>query len=353
MADMAISGIASGIDWNSMVEQMLEKARKPAYIVAEKRDNLERKRSYWEEFQVSLQALQSALSPLKLASNFRAKMVEFERIDSNASYKSVLTAVVNSDAEINVYDVYVDWIAKSQVNRSNQFTSTTVGSLWGTGVTSSYFYINAGSKKIRIDVNSSDSLQNIADRINTQLKTQSPPIGVTASVVDSRLILKSDNTGLGTTTQEITVTHSGPIDALDSNLDLSGASVVITQNGTTYTLGKDFDIVGGNKVRWRQTDPLVPPARAVYQDTYTAVSGDTYTMTATRGTGDTDAGVLPFTPKSDGSITIKSHGGTVTYTKGTDFAVNTDGSVDWLGAKRPPAGVEYDITYTSVSGGET
>ncbi|MDR3265499.1 MAG: hypothetical protein LBT15_05775, partial [Synergistaceae bacterium] len=184
MADMAISGVASGIDWNSMVEQMLEKARQPAYIVAEKRDKLERTKTLWEELQVSLQALQSALSPLKLASTFKAKQVEIERLDSNASYKSVLTAVVNADAAINVYDLQVLKLAKGQVNRTNQVSGTLQGAGIMTSGTSSYFYVSAGGKKIRIDVNSSDSLQNVADRINTQLTTQVPPVEVTAAVVD-------------------------------------------------------------------------------------------------------------------------------------------------------------------------
>ena len=40
MADMSISGIASGVDWDSMVTKLLEKAKEPAYVMLDKRDKL-------------------------------------------------------------------------------------------------------------------------------------------------------------------------------------------------------------------------------------------------------------------------------------------------------------------------
>ncbi|MDR1731385.1 MAG: flagellar filament capping protein FliD [Synergistaceae bacterium] len=355
MADMAVSGVASGIDWDSIVEKLIENASKPALVQQEKRDTLELKKSLFEEFLVSLQAVQSALSPLKLASTFKAKMVEIERLDSNASYKGVLTAVVNSDAEINVHNIIVERLAKAQITRSDQ--KTVAQALSSMGVSDSYFYINAGGKKIRIDVSSSDTnLEDVASRINTQLKTQSPAIGVTASVVDGRLILKSDQTGLGTTTQDVTVTRTaGSKDSLGYTIS-DGAAVVISDgNGNTWTQGVDFDIVNGSQIRWRQNDSLVPPPGATYQDTYTAFAGDTYKVTATRSdSGYVDSDVLPFTTVPGYSVTITSQGGAITYTQGVDYKVGADGSIRWNSddfvAIRPDAGEEYEVTYVAAGG---
>jgi flagellar capping protein FliD len=352
---MSVTGVVSGIDWDSMVTELLETAKQPAYVQLDKRDKLELKKSLWEEIQVGLQNLQSTLSSLKLASTFQAKQVEIERIDRNTSYKGVLTATVSADAEINVYDLEVLKLANSQINRSNQFSGT-LGNIFGSSG-SSYFYVNAGGQNVRVDVASTDTLESLADKINTQLKTRSPAVSVTASVVDNRLILKSDDTGLEKTTQTATLTRSvNASDTLEFNVDLGavngGTLTVKGEDGTVYKVGEDFDIVNGNQIRWRRYDPQTPPPGVVYQDTYTAYSGDTYAVTANRsGSGDVDEGVLPFTPRSAAGVTITSGG--VAYTRGDDFEVGADGSIHWLNAyDRPAAGADYEVSYVA-EGGET
>jgi flagellar capping protein FliD len=350
---MSVTGVVSGIDWESMVTELIENAKKPAYVMLDKRDRLELKKDLWEELQVTMQSLQSTLSPLKLSSTFKAKEVEIERIDRNTSYKGVLTATVNADAAIDLYELEVLQLAKAQVNRSNQISGTLSGVL-GSGKSSS-FYVNAGGQKIQIDVSSDDSLDTLADRINTQLKTQS--VAVTASVVDNRLLLKSDSTGLEKTTQTATLTRSiNATDTLEFNVDLSagngGALTVKDSNGVIYEEGKDFDIVNGNQIRWRRYESLTPSPGTVYQDIYTAYAGDTYAVTAQRSEdSDVDKGVLPFTPLSS-NITITSNGGAISYTRGVDFDVAVDGSIHWLGIKRPAAGSDYEVIY-NAAGGET
>ena len=71
MADMSVSGIASGINWDEMITKILNKAKKPALVMVEKRDTLSRKKEYFEEFKIALQKLNSALSPLKLPSTYK------------------------------------------------------------------------------------------------------------------------------------------------------------------------------------------------------------------------------------------------------------------------------------------
>jgi flagellar capping protein FliD len=344
-----------------MVTQLLENAKKPAYVMLDKQEKLEQKKTYWEELQVAFQNLQSSLSPLKLASTFKAKQVEISRVDRNTSYKGVLNATVNADAAIDVYDLQVLQLAKSQINRSKQLSGT-LGNIFGSGsLSNSYFYVNMGGQKVQIEVRSTDTLATLAERINTQMKTRSSPVAMTATVVDGRLILKSDNTGLDRTPQTVEVTRSAnAADTLDLNMDLSGNGGTISVKGTvegvttTYEAGRDFDVIG-NRIRWRTHDPLLPPPDVVYQDIYTAYQGDTYVVTATRSDdGDVDRGVLPFTPLSTGTdISITSHNGTVSYVNGTDFEVGVDGAIHWKGVKRPPDGAEYEVTYVSTAGGET
>jgi flagellar capping protein FliD len=350
---MSVTGVVSGIDWDSMVSELIEKASQPAYVALEKRDRLELKKTLWEELQVSMQALQSTLSSLKLSSTFKAKEVEIERIDRNTSYKGVLTATVNADAAIDLHELEVLQLAKAQINRSNQISGT-LSSALGSGK-NSYFYVNAGGQKIQIGVSSTDTLESLAEKINTQLKTQSSAVGVTASVVDNRLILKSDSTGLEKTTQTATLTRSvNASDTLDFNvhynidtLNSYGMVTIKGENGTTYSAGVDFDVVNGNQIRWRSYDPVVPPPGAEYVDTYKAYAGDTYEVTATRSSSsDVDTWVLPFTPMSGATISIESGGNT--FSEGTDFQVASDHSVHWLGINKPADGASYTVTYIAV-----
>ncbi len=361
MADMSISGVASGIDWDSIVTKLMEKAKAPAYVMLDKRDKLENKKTLFEEFRVALQNLQSTLAPMKLASTFRAKEIEIERLDHNSSYKSVLTARVNADAAINVYDLEVLQLAKGQISRSNQISGTlsaTFANSLGSGVKSSYFHVNAGGKKVRVEVKSTDTLEDVANRLNRELSARS--LAVTASVLDNKLILKSNNTGLGKTTQNATITRSvNPWDTLENfDVDLSngGALVVkgkdINGNDREFRVGVDFDIVEGNRIRWRTYAPQYAQAGGTYQITYTAAAGETHTVPAVRSSdAGLDKNVLAFDSGAaayPGSWQIKI--GSTTYTQGVHF--NVEGkNVRWMGTA-PSAGTPYDVVYTAAGGEE-
>ena len=370
MADMSVSGIASGINWDEMIAKILDKAKKPALVMVEKRDKLTRKQEYFEEFQIALQKLNSALSPLKLPSTYKAKGLEIERVDKSGSYKGVLTATANADAEVNVHDLEVLKLAKSQVQRSNAFTDKLSGAFTGalSGASEAHFWIGIGGRRLRIEVRSDDTLESLAKRINTALKTQRPPFGVTASVVDNKLILKSDATGLGKDTQKAAMTRSGNAYDLLENMHIdsgslkSGDLVVKSKKGDrTWKQGVDFDVVAGNQIRWRDYEPQTVPAGETYQVKYKAKSGDVYTTGGAtygpsdivRGKGDVDKDALPFTPRavlSTTNISVQDRNG-VTYQYGTDFTIEGK-SVKWLGMNRPGEGVAYKVTYKPATNEE-
>ncbi len=365
MADMSVSGIASGINWDEMITKILNKAKKPALVMVEKRDTLSRKKEYFEEFKIALQKLNSALSPLKLPSTYKAKGIEIERIDKSGSYKGVLTATVNADAEVNVHDLEVLKLAKSQVQRSNAFSDKISGAFTGalSGASEAHFWISIGGRRLRIEVHSEDTLESLAKRINTTLKTQRPPFGVTASVVDKKLILKSDATGLGEDTRKVSMTRSSKAYDLLGDMYIDPGSlkdlVVKSKDGKkTWKRGVDFDITAGNQIRWRDYEPQTAPAGATYQVKYKAKSGDVYTTGGAtygpsdivRGKGNVDKDALPFTPQVPTNTSIKDKNG-VTYQYGTDFKIEGK-SVKWLGTNRPEEGVAYKVTYEPAANEE-
>lgn len=333
MATMSVSGVVSGMDWDSMIDEIITKAAKPAQVKVNKKTNLTNKKSLFEEMKVTMNSLQSSLSPLKLPSTYKAKTIDIERIDTSGSYKGVLTATVNADAEVNVWDVKVNKLATAQINRSKQITSSTLASTLN-GLTSSTFYINMGGQKIGIDVNATDTLEALKSRINNTIKTLEIPLAVTASVVDNKLILKSDNTGLGTRTASETINYSmSGVNRL-SNISVTSSdakNLKITSNGKSYTYGTDFTVANGNEIRWKQYDRSKEVAlNDTVSVNYRMAANDVYSKTGTYGTSEAEISGFDMTDNGTLSKRVKitdSDGNTYTY--GKDFTIKDD-KVVWL-----------------------
>ena len=357
MASMSISGVVSGMDWESMIDEIITAAAKPAQVQVSKRTNLKNKKTLFEEMKVMVQSIQTSLTSLKLPSTYKAKAVDIERTDSNGSYKGVLTATVNADAEVNVHDIEVKQLATAQTNRSNPITAATIAStLSSAGITStaSKMYITAAGQRIGIDVYSTDSLQSLKSRINNTVKTLASPLEVTASVVDNKLVIRSDNTGLGTKTVEGTVRGGYSSTGLTSLKGIitnegSGAttdiavsadnvdSLKIMSGGTTYVNGTDYVVVNGTEIRWKQYDRGNEVALGDSVNAhYTMAAGDVYTASGTMpdedGKNGEAAQIFGFTMTDNGTLAdrvrIVDEDGT-TYTYGTDFTI-TNSKVEWL-----------------------
>ena len=351
MASMSVSGVVSGMDWDSMIDEIITNAAKPAQVKVNRKTNLTNKKSLFEEMKVTMNSLQSSLSPLKLPSTYKAKEINIERIDTSGSYKGVLTATVNADAEVNVWDVKVNSLATAQTNRSKQITSSSLASTLN-GLSSSTFYVNMGGQKVGIEVNATDTLQTLKSRINNTLKTLDNPLAVTASVVDNKLILKSDDTGLGTRTATETINYrSSGINTL-SNISVNAndaSSLKITKGSKSYTYGTDFTVANGNEIRWKQYDRSDEVAlNGVVNVNYRMAAGDVYENTGTYGTSEAEISGFDMIDKGTlGSrLKIKDSEGN-TYTYGKDFTI-TDNKVVWLEEEESTTNepASYTVSYS-------
>lgn len=353
MASMSVSGVISGMDWDSMIDEIITNAAKPAQVKVNKKTNLTNKKSLFEEMKVTMNSLQSSLSPLKLPSTYKAKEINIERVDTSGSYKGVLTATANADAEVNVWDVKVNNLATAQINRSKQITSSTLSSTLN-GLSSSTFYVNMGGQKVGIEVNATDTLQALKSRINNTLKTLDNPLAVTASVVDNKLILKSDDSGLGTRTATETINYSSSGINRLSNIsvnDSDAGNLKITKGSTSYTYGTDFTVANGNEIRWKQYDRSTEVA---LNDTvnvkYRMAAGDVYESKGTYGSN--EAEISGFSMIDNGTLAsrlkIKDSAGN-TYTYGKDFTI-TNNKVVWLDEEESTTNEpdSYTVSYTKT-----
>ncbi|HEX5635699.1 MAG TPA: flagellar filament capping protein FliD, partial [Gammaproteobacteria bacterium] len=241
MATITSSGIGSGLDINSLVEQIVAAERAPT----EKRLNfkeakLQAKLSAYGIMKSSVSTFQASLSKLKTPTGFLTNSV-------SVSNKDVLTASASSVAMAGNYSVEVNDLAQSHVLASVAFTdldsvigSGTLTFDFGTTVYNPGTTFLAGddtytgftpnteisSKTVVID-NTNNTVEGVRNAINDA------NIGVTASIVNDgsgyRLLMTSKKQGLDNG-MRITVNEGGLAPA---NIDTSGLSQLAFNSSAT------------------------------------------------------------------------------------------------------------------------
>ena len=277
----SIPGISSSIDWGAMADKLLENARKPEKVWIATRDTLELKIGLLNEFSGSLKSVRKSLTALKLDSTFRSKLAEFSSL-SGGDAAAIASATVDADAAISQHEIEVIQKALTEARFGAQI-KTTMGEA---GLTAGgTFSINVGGRRGVIEVKMTDSLSAVAQKINAAKDVTINPatgnawgesLGITASVVDNRLVIKSTASGLGTTTDTTTVRRgTGPSDKLGFTIAKgvpSSGSVTISAGGVDYIEGTDFEAVSGtDEILWLAAGSA-PAAGIDYSVSYTVNS---------------------------------------------------------------------------------
>jgi flagellar hook-associated protein 2 len=211
-------GIGSGLDVNSMLNQLVALERKPIELMKSEASRLQTRISSFGRVQSLVANLQDAAQALGAGSLWnRNKAVSAD--------ESRLGVVANSSAAAGSYAVTVQQLAAAQtVSSVTAFSSPTAlvgaGSLrlelgaWNAD--SSAFGPQAGGSAIAIEITASDTLQSLRDKVNAA------GAGVTASVVSdssgARLALRSAATG------EANGFRISATDADGNNTDAAGLS---------------------------------------------------------------------------------------------------------------------------------
>ncbi len=261
-ATFSMPGVASGIDWGTMADTVLAKARKVEEPWTEEKDTLEVKINLYTELTTLMKTMRTAIDPLRLESTFKAKAAEFAVLSSGTSdSKGILTADVLTTASLASHEIQITQKAVAQTSYSEQFTEAVA--------TSGSFDILVGGRKGTISVTATDTLETIAQKINALKDVTIDPstgeaygdsLGVTASVFDNRLVIKSSSSGLGNTSDTTSIVRgTGTTDSLGYTAALgapsSGTIVSVKDsNGITYTAGTDFTVTdGSDQITWTGT----------------------------------------------------------------------------------------------------
>jgi flagellar hook-associated protein 2 len=215
-----ISGLASGIDTNSIVSQLMSIERQPQVRLQQQQTVEAARQQALRDVNTRLQNLQNAIADLRDPSTW----ADQQEVDSSDT--SLVTAVRTGGAAAGGYQVTVTQLARAQ--QLTQSSGISAASAVGT------LTIQVGSgTAVKVNVAAGDSLQTLADKINGS--SGSPTY---ATVVNGKLILSSKTTGAANT---ISVTGSEAADfgfaqsqsALDASYAIDGASKTSASNVVT------------------------------------------------------------------------------------------------------------------------
>jgi flagellar hook-associated protein 2 len=161
---ITFSGLATGLDTDSIVQQIMELERAPIDRLEARKTSASERLSAFSQFKSKLDDLKSVVSDLTLTSQVRTTKVSLSNDDS-------FTASTNS-AALGSYDIAVGQLAQVQKSVSDGFSSN-VNSILGTGsITVNGVNISVGD--------SNNSLVTLAESINAV----SAETGVSVSLIN-------------------------------------------------------------------------------------------------------------------------------------------------------------------------
>lgn len=156
MALVSFTGLSSGIDTRTLVDQLVKIERQPIDALQQKQKDLGGISSRLSKLSGLLTDLKSEAE--KLGS--RTSLLSTKGVSSDATAVSVSAT---GDASPGSYSLEVSSLAKAERTYSDGFTSATQAGLFGTG--SITLQIGSGSP-VSIDVDAADTLESVAQKIN-------------------------------------------------------------------------------------------------------------------------------------------------------------------------------------------
>lgn len=179
----SVSGLATGLDWRKIVDELMAIERRPITALEQRKSRLEAVKKAWSDLKLALQAVDTKLDPFFLSTTFQARVAV-------SSAETVVRGTASAGAVTGTYAINVQTLAQAQVvasdpqNAGATFSGSFTIGIKAAGTTETFTVADA-------------SLAGIASTINNA------NVGVSASVVNTVvdgvvkevLVLKSNTTG--------------------------------------------------------------------------------------------------------------------------------------------------------------
>jgi len=185
-----ISGMASGIDWTSMVSQMMELEHRPIDLMEADKDDLDDRKNAWSQVNTKLLSLKTAVSAMSEQDDFDLYTPSASITGTTQDVDDFLSYAVGSTASQGSYTIKIDNLAQAQKLGSRSFASTSDAlNLEGD------ILINSSV----VNIVATDSLLDIQGKINA-INSGEDPAKITASIFTAddgeyRLTITAQDTG--------------------------------------------------------------------------------------------------------------------------------------------------------------
>lgn len=241
-----ITGLSSGLDWGTMVTQLVALQRKPIEQLEDSKTALSEKKTAWNEVNTKLLSFKSVATSLSASSDFNIFNASASVSGTGSDVEDLLSYAVGSGASEGSYTITVNHLAASQKLASGAFSSSSEA----LGI-SGTLTINDQE----ISIAATDRLSDIQSKINV-LNSGDDPLGVTASILsvsdsEYRLTLTSKNTGAegftytdGTGSLGLTQITAGQ----DAEIEVDGFTITRSSNTITDVIpGVTISLVGADE----------------------------------------------------------------------------------------------------------
>ncbi|SCZ77817.1 flagellar filament capping protein FliD [Acidaminobacter hydrogenoformans] len=254
MAGINFIGSYSGMD-QGVIDKLMAVEKRPLITFAEKKTDLEARQGAWKDVATRLKNLLDKIKALSKTETLYSKTTA-------SSEEAIVSASGTRDAVSGQYEVLVKQLATQTKMTGSKVAQTdfdTALNLTGN------LTLGAGDKTAQITIEASQSLRTVVRNINLE----STNTGVTATVVDGRMVLKSSSYGA----DPMTVSSEQPavLEALGLNTveEVLGQGSIFSVNGIEMTRDSNTvsDAVLGMSLQLKQeTDIAAPVVITVSED---------------------------------------------------------------------------------------
>ena len=266
MATLTVSGLSTGIDYESLIQQLLEVERIPVNRLESKKSIYEQKNAAYTDLANKLEDLESAADALRLATGFGGK-------ETTVSDETIVTASASTSASTGNYSVTVTQIALAHKLKAGVGLSGTDATV-ASGSGSFTFKVGENGTEYSVDVDATTTLEAFKNAINDldagvravviNDGTDTDPYQLVLSSVetgaDNKILITQDGTNLGLPVNDTDLTSDLHLqDPQDAEINLDGLTVYRSSNQIA-------DLIPGVSLSLHKADPATALTLQVAED---------------------------------------------------------------------------------------
>lgn len=230
---MRIGGLASGLDTEQMIQQIMQAERMPLDRIFQQRVTTEWQRDEYRSINTKLDSFNSFLFNMRLPVTYSTKLA----VSSN---ESVLTAQASGSAQLGSYNIKVDALAQSATLISGDGVATAAAGFSGTIQIASNS-LNEEPAYVEIELSEGDTISDLVRKIN-----QNKDLGINAyyDQPKDKLVLTTRATGENAEIR-FNFGDDNTFDGIIPNDPVKGSNAEININGLdTKRETNVFDLAG-------------------------------------------------------------------------------------------------------------